>query len=92
MHEEESSHRRSLMADGSKILKDYSDAYVKGKVQVKPKSITGLHDRKNGVRDIKCFQNSVDKDDVRNILAYKKSKCHQNDGKSQRMESVLIQQ
>lgn len=80
------------MADGSKILKDYSDAYVKGKVQVKTKSITGLPDRKNGVRDVKCFQNSVDKDDIRNILAYKESKCHQYDGKSQRMESALIRQ
>lgn len=48
-----------------KYLKDYSDAYVKGKVQVKTKSITGLHDRKNGVRDVKCFQNSVDKDDIK---------------------------
>lgn len=64
------------MADGSKLLKGHSDAYVKGKVQVKTKSVTGLNDRKDGVRDIKRFQNSIDKDDVRNILAYKKSKHH----------------
>jgi len=80
------------MAATSKILKDHSDAYVKGKVQVKTKSVTGLNDRKHCVRVIECFQISVDKDDVRNILPYKKSECHYYDGKSHKMRSVLIWQ
>lgn len=69
LHKEESSYIGSLMADGSKILSDHSDAYIKGKVEAKPNPVTGLNDRKYGVRENNCFQNSVDKDDVRNILA-----------------------
>lgn len=79
------------MADGSKILNNYADAYVKHTVQVKPKSVTGLSDRKDCVRDIKHFENSV-KDDVRSSLVFKRSKSHQYDGKSHRMGLVLIWQ
>lgn len=70
-----------------KILKDHTDMYLKDKVQVKTKSITGLNDTKDGIRNTQHFQNSDDKDDG-SIFTYRKSKNHQYDGQSYRIGSV----
>lgn len=48
-----------------------TQTYFSGKVQVKTKSITGLKDTKDGARNTQHFQNSDDKDDMRNILTYR---------------------
>lgn len=87
LHREEISYVGGLRGNGSKVLRDHTEMHFKGKVQVKTKTIKGLNDTKDGVRNTQHFQNSDDKD-VRNILTYRKSKNHQYDGKSYRIGSV----
>lgn len=65
LHKEENSYVGGLKGNGSKILKDHTDMYFKGKAQVKTMSFTGLNDRKD--KNNQQFQNSDDKGDVRNI-------------------------
>lgn len=62
--------------------------YFKGKAQVKTMSFTDLNHRKD--RNNQQFQNSDEKDDIRNVLTYRKSKHHQYDGNSNRIGPVQI--